>query len=79
MIEEIYVNYGDIAATIILLGTMAVLFFLFFKVIKAFKRDAKKANERLENEKENTLLLQKRIDDLNERVEVIEKKLSMGE
>ena len=79
MTELTFINYGDVIATIILLGIMAVFIFLLFKVIKASKQDAKKAKERLEIEKENSLLLQKRIDDLNERVAVIEKRLSQVE
>lgn len=75
MNDAVYLNFGDIVATIILLGLMAAIVFLFFKVIQAIKRDAKKAKERLEKERENTILLQKHLDDLNERVKILETKL----
>lgn len=75
MSDSFYLNFGDIVATIILLVLMAALVFLFFKVIQAVKRDAKKAKERLEKEKENTILLQKHLDELNERVKILETKL----
>ncbi|WP_372869117.1 hypothetical protein [Planomicrobium okeanokoites] len=75
MNDAVYLNFGDIVATIILLGLMAAIVFLFFKVIQAIKRDAKKAKERLEKERENTILLQKHLDDLNERVKILEMKL----
>lgn len=75
MNDAVYLNFGDIVATIILLGLMAAIVFLFFKVIQAIKRDAKKAKERLEKERENTILLQKHLDDLNERVKTLETKL----
>jgi len=75
MNDAVYLNFGDIVATIILLGLMAAIVFLFFKVIQAIQRDAKKAKERLEKERENTILLQKHLDDLNERVKILEMKL----
>ena len=70
--DAIYLNIGDIVATIIMLGIPAVIIFL---VYKAFKRNEKRATERLGLEKETTVILQKRIDDLNDRVIVIEKML----
>jgi hypothetical protein len=69
-------NLGDIAATIFLLGFSviipAIIIFIIYKIIK---RNEKRANERLSLERENTVLLKKQIDDLNERVIVIEKML----
>ncbi|MCM3609877.1 hypothetical protein M4S82_01355 [Planococcus sp. MERTA32b] len=72
MNDALYINLGDIVATIFLLGVPAILFFVFYR---AFKLDKKKASERLELEKENAGMLQKRIDELNERLVVVEKKL----
>ncbi|WP_033542265.1 hypothetical protein [Planococcus sp. CAU13] len=75
MNEAIYFNVGDIIATIIMLGTFAVFILIFIRTMKTFKRNEKRANERLELEKETTVHLQKRIDELDERVVVIEKML----
>ncbi|RAZ81254.1 MULTISPECIES: hypothetical protein [Planococcaceae] len=72
MNDALYINLGDIVATIFLLGVPAILFFVFYR---AFKLDKKKASERLEKEKENTILLQKHLDELNERVKILETKL----
>jgi len=69
-------NIGDIISTIFILGFSiiipAIIIFIIYKVIK---RSEKRANERLSLERENTVLLKKQIDDLNERVIVIEKML----
>lgn len=75
MNESMYFNAGDIIATIFMLAVTAIIIFLIFKVLKTFKRNEKRANERLELEKETTVRLQKRIDELDERVVVIEKML----
>lgn len=76
MTETTSFNLGDIAATIFLLGFSviipAIIIFIIYKIIK---RSEKRANERLSLERENTVLLKKQIDDLNERVIVIEKML----
>ncbi|HSJ38137.1 MAG TPA: hypothetical protein VK945_07965 [Planococcus sp. (in: firmicutes)] len=72
MNDALYINYGDIVATILLLGVPAILIFFIYRT---FKLDKKRANERLELEKETTVILQKRIDELNDRVVVIEKML----
>lgn len=72
MDDALYINLGDIVATILLLGVPAILIFFIYK---AFKRDKERANERLGLEKENAVMLQKRIDELNERLVVVEKKL----
>ena len=75
MNDAIYFNIGDIIATIFILGMVPILILIFFRSLKTFKRNEKRANERLELEKETTVILQKRIDDLNDRVVVIEKML----
>lgn len=76
MTETTSFNLGDIAATIFLLGFSviipAIIIFIIYKIIK---QSEKRANERLSLERENTVLLKKQIDDLNERVIVIEKML----
>lgn len=76
MNDALYINYGDIVATILILGIPAVLIFF---IIKAFKRNKETANKRLGLEKENALVLQKRIDELNDRLVVVEKKLKEPE
>lgn len=75
MNEAISFNAGDIIATIFMLAVTAIIIFLIFKVLKTFKRNERRASERLELEKETTVRLQKRIDELDERVVVIEKML----
>ncbi|ANU13330.1 hypothetical protein [Planococcus halocryophilus] len=76
MTETTSFNIGDIISTIFILGFSiiipAIIIFIIYKVIK---RSEKRANERLSLERENTVLLKKQIDDLNERVIVIEKML----
>ena len=72
MNDAIYLNIGDIIFTIIAFVVPAIIIFL---VYKAFKRNEKRATERLELEKETTVRLQKRVDELNDRVVVIEKML----
>lgn len=69
-------NLGDIVATIFLLGfTVIIPAIIIFIIYKIIKRNEKRANERLALERENTVLLKKQIDDLNDRVIVIEKML----
>ena len=46
---------------------------LIYIVFKYFKRAEKRSNEKLELDKQNTLNLQKRIDELDKRVIAIEK------
>ena len=75
MNETIIFNVGDIIFTIISLGIMVLLIMLIYKIYKSFKRNEKRASERLELEKETTVRLQKRVDELDERVVVIEKML----
>lgn len=76
MTETTSFNIGDIISTIFILGFSiiipAIIIFIIYKVIK---RSEKRANERLSLERENTVLFKKQIDDLNERVIVIEKML----
>lgn len=79
MNDAIYLNYGDIIFTIFIVGTVIMLILIFFRVLKTFKRNEKRVNERLELEKETTVILQKRIDNLNDRVVVIEKILEKVE
>lgn len=76
MTETTSFNIGDIISTIFILGFSiiipAIIIFIIYKIIK---RSEKRANERLSLERENTVLVKKQIDDLNERVIVIEKML----
>ena len=75
MNETINFNAGDIIFTIISLGIAVLFIMLIYKIYKSFKHNEKRANERLELEKETTVRLQKRVDELDERVVVIEKML----
>ncbi|MEH7385812.1 hypothetical protein V7147_10430 [Bacillus sp. JJ1521] len=52
-----------------------VILVIYFIVLKPIKRYEKRANEQLMLQRENTLTLQNRIDDLNERLAGIEKML----
>lgn len=76
MNDAVYLNFGDIVATILILGIPTTLIFF---IIKAFKRDKERANERLGLEKENAVMLQKRINELNDRLVVVEEKLKEAE
>ncbi|MBK3494136.1 hypothetical protein JFL43_04535 [Viridibacillus sp. YIM B01967] len=75
MSETTVFNLGDIIVTVFTLGFAIIPIIIIFVTYKAFKRSEKRANEKLQLERENTVLLQKRIDDLNERLNVIEKML----
>lgn len=76
MTETTSFNIGDITATIVLLGfTIFIVAIVIFIIRKLIKQSDKSSVERLSIERENTLLLQKRIDDLNDRVMIIEKML----
>lgn len=66
------VNIGDIVATVIMLGFMAIPIILVVLFYKAYKKKVKRAEERLNVEKQQTFNLQKQVDELNERVEKIE-------
>ncbi|EON70788.1 hypothetical protein [Lysinibacillus sphaericus] len=66
------VNFGDIIATIIILGLIAIPFILVIFIYKAYKKNMKRAEERLNVEKQQAFVLQKRVDELNERVIKIE-------
>lgn len=72
MNEAFYFNVGDTVFTIFGLIIPALIIYFIYKT---FKRNEKRAAERLELEKETTVILQKRIEDLNDRVVVIEKML----
>ncbi len=66
------VNAGDTVATIIMLGFMVVPIFLVVLFYRAYKKNVKRAEERLNVEKQQTFNLQKQVDELNERVGKIE-------
>lgn len=66
---------GDIFLTIIMWCMIAIPFLILFRLFQAYKRSENRAAERLELEKETTVRLQKRVDELDERVVVIEKML----
>ncbi|MFC4712991.1 hypothetical protein [Planococcus dechangensis] len=64
---------------IVLLGfTIFMIAFIFFIIRKIIGRIKKREERRLSIERENKVLLQKRIDDLSDRVVVIEKMLREG-
>ena len=60
---------------IVALIPIIFLCFVVYFVFKSIKGYEKRANEKLILERENTITLQKRVDDLNERVVTIEKLL----
>lgn len=66
------VNLGDVVATIITLGFIVVPIILVALFYRANKKNAKRAEERLNAEKQLTVNLQNQIDELNERVHNIE-------
>ena len=66
------VNLGDIVATIIILGFMVIPIILIVLLYRVYKKNAKRAEERLNVEKQQTFNLQKQVDELNERVGKIE-------
>ncbi|ANU09081.1 hypothetical protein A1A1_00750 [Planococcus antarcticus DSM 14505] len=76
MTETTSFNIGDIVATTFILGFSiiipAIIIFIIYKIIK---RSEKRANERIALERENTVLVKKQLDDMNERVMIIEKML----
>lgn len=65
----------DLIATIITLGLAVtpVLLILILMIYKAYKRSEKRAQEKIEIETQNTLILQKRLEDINNRLHEIEK------
>ena len=66
------VNIGDIVATIIMLGFIAIPIILVIFFYKAYKKNIKRSEERLNIEKQQTFNLQKQVDELNDRVGKIE-------
>lgn len=66
------VNIGDLVATIVMLGFMVIPIILVVLFYRAYKKNVKRAEERLKVEKQQTFNLQKQVDELNERVGKIE-------
>lgn len=66
------VNMGDVIATVFVLGFMVIVPAIIIIVIS---KNKKRANETHSAERDNTLLLTKQLDDLNERVNALEKML----
>lgn len=58
-----------------LIPILVVVLIVWLMLSKVLKRYELRANEKLILERENTILLQKRVDDLNERLIGIEKML----
>ena len=65
------VNMGDIVATIF----TVIPIILVVLIYRAYKKNVKRAEERLDIEKQQTFNLQKQVDELNDRVRKIEKLL----
>ena len=61
------VNIGDILATLIMLGAMALSFIIVIFLYKSYKKNVNRAEERFSDEKQ-----EKQIDELNERLGKIE-------
>lgn len=66
------VSIMGIVFSLIPIVFFSLVIYFVFKTIKGYE---KRANEKLILERENTISLQKRVDDLNERIVVIEKML----
>lgn len=70
-----FFNLGDFFATIVVLGFILSPIILVIVIYKAYKRNEKRAEERLNIEKQQTYTLQQQVHSLNERLIVIEKML----
>ena len=66
------VNMGDIVATLFTLGFMVIPIILLVLIYRAYKKNVKRAEERLDIEKQQTFNLQKQVEELNDRVRKIE-------
>lgn len=69
------VNVGDIIVTIFSLGFIVIPIILVILFYRAYKKNTKRSEERLNIEKQQTFNLQKQVDELNDRVGKIEKLL----
>lgn len=63
---------GDIVALFLLLGYIGIPVLLVVIVYNVYKKNVKRAEERLNIEKQQTFHLQKQVDELNDRVSKIE-------
>ena len=72
---ETVVNIGDVFATIVLLGVAIIPIILIFLFYRMYKKNTKRAEERLTLEKQQTLHLQQQVDGLHERIAKLEKLL----
>ncbi len=70
-----FFNLGDFFATIVVLGFILSPIILVIFIYKAYKRNEKRAEERLNIEKQQTYTLQQQVHSLNERLIIIEKML----
>ncbi|RPJ94329.1 hypothetical protein [Rummeliibacillus sp. TYF005] len=66
------VNVGDVVVTIVTFGFIAFIIIFLVLIYRAYKKNVKRAEEKLSVEKQQTFNLQKQVDDLNERVGKIE-------
>lgn len=75
-IMSIFIQHSVILSFIIgLLPILVIGLITLFIINKLFKRYEQRANNKLMLERENTVLLQKSVTDLNDRLVVIEKML----
>jgi len=65
-------NFGDIMATLMVLGSFLIPIILVIFFYKVYKKNVKLTEDRLKNEKQQTLTLQKQVEELNERVNKLE-------
>lgn len=73
-IMSIFIQHSVILSFIIgLLPILVIGLITLFIINKLFKRYEQRANNKLMLERENTVLLQKSVNDLNDRLVVIEK------
>lgn len=66
-------NIGDIIATIFTLGFIIIPIIVVVLFYRAYKKNTKRSEERLNIEKQQTFNLQKQVNELNDRVGNIEK------
>lgn len=65
-------NFGDMLATFLVLGFSLIPIILVVFFYKVYKKNVKLTEERLKNEKQQMLTLQKQVEELNERVSKLE-------
>ncbi|MGE7690961.1 hypothetical protein ACQKMI_17310 [Lysinibacillus sp. NPDC097214] len=68
--------FSNIVGFFLVISLYILPFVIIIKIYYAFKKNEKRKDEMLEFEKQNAILLQKRMDEMNTRLSDIEKKLA---